>query len=136
VEGQATLIVSVRRLPSGGWPSASIPAQTVSLYVEQGSSVDLGAKYQLSPRACHLPAVLGASIGEGESGATGSDSRTRRRAVPSPRLAGGRAVTFVLAAGLAGPGAGSAASGAGAEMGLDGGAGVAAAGADAEAARI
>jgi hypothetical protein len=81
-----------------------VPAHTVSVYVEQGSSVEAGVNVSESPLVVHLPAAAGVSIGVGESEAGAPDRRTTSRAVPSATALEGSPVRRVAGAGLTGAG--------------------------------
>jgi hypothetical protein len=74
----------------------------VSVYVEHGSSVEVGVNDTKSPVTLHLPATLGVSIGAGEAGAGGADNRTCKGPVPSVIAADGKPVMRVRAADLVG----------------------------------
>jgi hypothetical protein len=81
---------------------ASVPAHTVSVYVEHGSSVEVGVNDTTSPAALHLPATLGVNIGMGESDAGAADRRSRKLSVPSAMDPDGKPVMRVRASGLTG----------------------------------
>jgi hypothetical protein len=77
-----------------------VPAHTVSVYVEHGSSVEAGVKDSELPTAFHVPATAGLSIGAGEPGAGDAERRTTSAAVPSTIVPDGRPVRRVRGAGF------------------------------------